>query len=117
PALAGTARLHGPFTDRSARRWAGGPLLDSPPVRLLLDVSAVPARPAGAGVYTCRLAEALDRLGECELHLLARRGDAGRWHDLAPGAAVHALVPAARPARLAWEQVPGPAAAPPPRAP
>ena len=80
-------------------------------MRLLLDVSAVPARPAGAGVYTCRLAEALDRLGECELHLLARRRDAGRWHDLAPGAAVHALVPAARPARLAWEQVRAPAVA------
>jgi len=80
-------------------------------VRLLLDVSAVPARPAGAGVYTCRLAEELDRLGECEVHLLARRGDAGRWADLAPGAAVHAVVPALRPARLAWEQTRAPAVA------
>ncbi|HTC80754.1 MAG TPA: glycosyltransferase family 1 protein, partial [Acidimicrobiia bacterium] len=106
-----TARPDRAFTAWPARGWAGGPVLDSPPVRLLLDVSAVPARPAGAGVYTCRLAEALDRLGECELHLLARRRDAGRWHDLAPGAAVHALVPAARPARLAWEQVRAPAVA------
>jgi glycosyltransferase involved in cell wall biosynthesis len=77
-------------------------------VRLLLDVSAVPARPAGAGVYTCRLAEALDRLGECELHLLARRGDADRWRRLAPGGTVHAIVPPVRPARLAWEQVRAP---------
>ena len=80
-------------------------------MRLLLDVSAVPARPAGAGVYTCRLAEALDRLGECDLHLLARRNDAGRWHRLAPGAAVHAVVPPARPARLAWEQLRAPVVA------
>jgi glycosyltransferase involved in cell wall biosynthesis len=80
-------------------------------VRLLLDVSAVPARPGGAGVYTTRLAQALDRLGECELHLLARRGDGDRWHRLAPGAAVHAVVPGARPARLAWEQLRAPALA------
>ncbi|MDQ1501549.1 MAG: hypothetical protein QOI86_4889 [Actinomycetota bacterium] len=80
-------------------------------MRLLLDVSAVPARPAGAGVYTCRLAAALDRLGECDLHLLVRRGDADRWPQLAPGATVHAVVPPARPARLAWEQLRAPALA------
>jgi glycosyltransferase involved in cell wall biosynthesis len=80
-------------------------------VRLLLDVSAVPDRPAGAGVYTCRLAEAVDRLGECELHLLARRGDDARWRQLARGGTVHALVPPARPARLVWEQVRAPAVA------
>jgi glycosyltransferase involved in cell wall biosynthesis len=77
-------------------------------VRLLLDVSAVPDRPGGAGVYTCRLAEALDRLGQCDLQLLARLGDGERWHRLAPGAAVHAVVPGARPARLAWEQLRAP---------
>jgi glycosyltransferase involved in cell wall biosynthesis len=80
-------------------------------VRLLLDASAVPARPVGAGVYTSRLAAALDRLGECELHLLARRGDADRWRALAPGGTVHAVVPPARPARLAWEQARAPALA------
>ena len=80
-------------------------------MRLLLDVSAVPARPVGAGVYTCRLAGALDRLGECDLQLLARRGDGDRWRDLVPGSAVHAVVPPARPARLAWEQVRAPALA------
>jgi len=78
-------------------------------VRVLLDVSAVPTRPAGAGVYTCRLAAELDRLGECELGLLARRDDAARWRELAPGATVHAVVPPARPARLAWEQTRAPA--------
>ena len=80
-------------------------------MRLLLDVSAVPPRPAGAGVYTCRLAAALDGLGECDLHLLARRNDAARWHELAPKGTVHAVVPAARPARLAWEQLRAPALA------
>jgi glycosyltransferase involved in cell wall biosynthesis len=62
-------------------------------------------------VYTCRLAAALDRLGECDVHLLVRRGDTDRWPRLAPGATVHAVVPAARPARLAWEQVRAPALA------
>jgi glycosyltransferase involved in cell wall biosynthesis len=80
-------------------------------VRLLLDASAVPPRPAGAGVYTCRLAAALDRLGECDLHLLARRDDADRWPEIAPGATVHAVVPPPRPARLAWEQLRAPALA------
>src|SRR5690348_11249226 len=77
-------------------------------MRLLLDVSAVPAQPAGAGAYTCRLAAELDRLGECDLQLLARRGDGDRWRALAPGATVHAAVPAPRPARLAWEQARAP---------
>ena len=104
-----------PRHGRDGRRQARGPLLDSTTVRLLLDVSAVPARPAGAGVYTCRLAAALDRLGECDLHLLARRGDADRWRELAPGATVHAVVPPPRPARLAWEQVRAPGAGRPPR--
>jgi glycosyltransferase involved in cell wall biosynthesis len=80
-------------------------------VRLLLDVSAVPARPVGAGVYTCHLSGALDRLGECDLHLLARRGDGERWREFTPGATVHAVVPPPRPARLAWEQVRAPALA------
>ena len=40
--------------------------------------------------------------------LLARRGDAPRWRAIAPAALVQAVVPAARPARLAWEQVRGP---------
>jgi glycosyltransferase involved in cell wall biosynthesis len=73
-------------------------------VRVLLDVSAVPARPAGAGVYTCELARALAGQDAVELHLAARRDDAGRWADLAPGATVHAEAPGPRPLRLGWEQ-------------
>jgi glycosyltransferase involved in cell wall biosynthesis len=80
-------------------------------VRLLLDVSAVPERPVGAGVYTIELTRALAAAGEAELHLLARRDDASRWHRLAPAATCHPLVPSPRPARLAWEQGRGPALA------
>jgi glycosyltransferase involved in cell wall biosynthesis len=80
-------------------------------VRLLLDVSAVPERPVGAGVYVLELARALAATGEADLHLLARQDDASRWRRLAPDAACHPLVPPARPARLAWEQARGPAVA------
>jgi glycosyltransferase involved in cell wall biosynthesis len=73
-------------------------------VRLQLDVSAVPARPVGAGVYTVALAAGLGGRPEVDLHLLARHGDTARWEARAPEATVHPEVPAARPARLAWEQ-------------
>ncbi len=80
-------------------------------MRLLLDVSAVPARPVGAGVYTVQLARGLAEHDELDLHLLARQGDATRWSDFAPKAAIHADVPEHRPARLVWEQVRAPALA------
>jgi glycosyltransferase involved in cell wall biosynthesis len=80
-------------------------------VRVLLDVSAVPARPVGAGMYTVALASGLATRGGLDLHLLTRRDDADRWADLAPTATVHAAAPTRRPARLAWEQARGPALA------
>ena len=73
-------------------------------MRLLLDVSAVPERPVGAGYYTLNIAEHLARRHDIETHLLCRQGDSDRWAELAPRAAVHAEVPAGRPARLMWEQ-------------
>ena len=78
-------------------------------MRLLIDVSAVPARPAGAGVYVVNLVRALAALdavrsGDVDLHLLTRRDDHDRWAALAQDAAVHAAVPPVRPARLVWEQ-------------
>lgn len=73
-------------------------------MRVLLDVSAVPDQPVGAGVYTVQLARELAGVEHLDLHLLSRVGDARRWHDLAPGAPIHAEVPARRPVRLVWEQ-------------
>jgi glycosyltransferase involved in cell wall biosynthesis len=77
-------------------------------VRVLLDVSAVPARPVGAGVYTIAMAHGLDARGDVELHLLTRQADGKRWSSIAPGAAVHADAPDPRPLRLAWEQLGAP---------
>jgi glycosyltransferase involved in cell wall biosynthesis len=80
-------------------------------VRVLLDVSAVPARPVGAGMYTVALASGLSAHRAVDLHLLTRHDDAERWVGLAPTATVHASAPARRPVRLAWEQARGPALA------
>jgi glycosyltransferase involved in cell wall biosynthesis len=77
-------------------------------VRVLLDVSAVPDKLAGAGVYTTEITRELARRDDLEIVVLARRGDAPRWRAIAPSAQVHAVVPASRPARLGWEQVGGP---------
>jgi glycosyltransferase involved in cell wall biosynthesis len=81
-------------------------------MRVLLDVSAVPERPVGAGVYTIALARALaERAARADLDvdfdlvLGARRGDAERWRGLGE---VLPIVPDARPARLAWEQARAP---------
>ncbi|MFM8238240.1 MAG: glycosyltransferase family 4 protein [Actinomycetota bacterium] len=72
-------------------------------MRLALDVSAVPDRPVGAGVYTVALARGLAAEPDLDLHLITRQGDE-RWSAIAPATSVHAVVPTARPARLAWEQ-------------
>lgn len=74
-------------------------------MRIALDVSAVPSRPVGAGVYTVELARHLARRADVALELVARVGDGTRWRTIAPGVPVHAAVPGPRPARLAWEQV------------
>jgi glycosyltransferase involved in cell wall biosynthesis len=79
------------------------------PLRLSLDVTAVPAAPAGAGRYTLELAGALARRPDVDLVLFARRGDAVRWRELAAADGgdrpeVLAVAPRPRPLRLAWEQ-------------
>jgi glycosyltransferase involved in cell wall biosynthesis len=73
-------------------------------VRALLDVSAVPAQPVGAGVYTIAVARGLAERADIDLHLLARQSDGERWPMLVPGAVVHTEVPDRRVLRLAWEQ-------------
>jgi glycosyltransferase involved in cell wall biosynthesis len=72
-----------------------------------LDVSAVPARPVGAGRYTIDLASALLARNDVSLTLWCRRHDGSRWRALASGAGstVRAKAPDRRPTRLVWEQV------------
>ena len=77
-------------------------------MRVLLDVSAVPPEPRGAGVYIVELAKGLGADAGVDLVVLARRGDGARWRSIAPDAECHPLVPGPRPIRLAWEQVEGP---------
>jgi len=80
----------------------------SGPLAVSLDVSAVPAQPAGAGRYTLDLADALARRHGVTLTLVARHGDSGRWRRLLAGAGAAGRVvpraPESRPLRLAWEQ-------------
>ena len=75
----------------------------SAPVRVVLDVSAVPADPAGAGRYILELVRNLVGRDDVELTAVSRRSDAARWSAL--GAPVMAAAPDLRPARLVWEQV------------
>lgn len=77
-------------------------------MRVLIDVSAVPDEPVGAGVYIINLVGALDAGADVELELMARVDDRARWRKLAPNSRVHARVPSGRPMRLAWEQVMAP---------
>ena len=72
---------------------------------LSLDVSAVPARPGGAGQYTFALAHELADRADVDLTLVARRGDEDRWNSAATGSVIRAAVPGSRPGRLAFEQI------------
>lgn len=74
-------------------------------LRVSLDVSAVPARPVGAGQYTLQLAKQLARRPDIDLVLVSRSGDGDRWASAAPVADIVAVAPARRPLRLAWEQL------------
>lgn len=73
-------------------------------IRLSLDVSAIPERPAGAGRYAVEMAAGLATHYGSHLNLIARTNDAERWASIAPKAEVHAVVPERRPLRLVWEQ-------------
>jgi len=73
-------------------------------LEVALDVSAVPARPAGAGRYVVELAAALAKRPECGLTLVARRDDAQRWTRIAPNQRVSAVAPSHRLTRLVYEQ-------------
>ena len=79
--------------------------MTSEPLALSLDVSAVPARPAGAGYYTMELARGLGERADVALTMVSRRGDEQRWRGLTAGEArVVGAVPVSRPGRLLFEQ-------------
>ena len=73
-------------------------------MRVSLDVSAVPPRPAGAGRYTLELLKALDARSDLELSVLARHGTAGMLKETAPRSSIVEIVPASRSLRLAYEE-------------
>jgi glycosyltransferase involved in cell wall biosynthesis len=73
-------------------------------MKVALDVSAVPARPAGAGRYVIEIAHELDA-HQLLSRVVARRDDAERWKQITPRSAVSALVPTARASRLTYEAV------------
>jgi glycosyltransferase involved in cell wall biosynthesis len=75
---------------------------DAHPLGITLDVSAVPARPAGAGRYIVELSRALAARADVEVTRLSRRHDRERW---ARDGRVLAAAPDHRVTRLAWEQV------------
>jgi glycosyltransferase involved in cell wall biosynthesis len=74
----------------------------TPPLRVAVDVTAVPAAPVGAGQYTVAVVAALAREGDVELDLVTRRSDGDRWRALAPGAGILSPAPDGRLARVAW---------------
>ncbi len=75
------------------------------PLRVSLDVSAVPARPGGAGYYTMAIAQGLATRPDVGLSVVTRRNDQQRWPALVGDAPVRAAVPSSRPRRLVFEQV------------
>jgi glycosyltransferase involved in cell wall biosynthesis len=74
-------------------------------LRVVVDGSAVPHNPSGAGRYVIELAAALEPRDDVALTLLSRRGDADWWRKLTGAADVADVAPRSRPARLAWEQL------------
>jgi glycosyltransferase involved in cell wall biosynthesis len=73
-------------------------------VRVSLDATAIPARPAGGGRYVLELASALGARSDVDLAVVARRGDGARWRAVGRVDVVE-RGPVFRPARLAWEQL------------
>jgi glycosyltransferase involved in cell wall biosynthesis len=71
-------------------------------MRVALDVSAVPARLAGAGRYTAELARRLPGEG-IDTTLVTRRNDRERWAAWSPAASISSIVPQRRAQRLAYE--------------
>jgi glycosyltransferase involved in cell wall biosynthesis len=74
-------------------------------VRVSLDATAVPARPAGAGRYVLELCAALSRRQDVATTAVCRSGDEARWSSRSPRTDAIGRAPSWRPVRLAWEQL------------
>ncbi len=74
-------------------------------MRVCLDVTAIPGRPAGAGRYVLDLAAALGRRDDVKLTVLCRRGDEARWRSRPGDNLALGRAPTQRPLRLVWEQL------------
>ena len=70
-------------------------------LRVTLDVSAVPAQPAGAGRYVIEIARRLP--SAVDTTLVTQRGDRTRWTNWSPRAEVVDSVPTNRVTRLGFE--------------
>jgi glycosyltransferase involved in cell wall biosynthesis len=71
-------------------------------MKIGLDVSAVPAQPAGAGRYVVELAQRLPR--HVDTTLLTRTSDPERWKDIAPSSQISDRAPSNRVLRLLYER-------------
>jgi len=69
-------------------------------VRVCLDATAVPARPAGAGRYVLDLAAALGVRSDVVLTVMCRRGDEARWRSGPGDNLALGRAPTRRPLRL-----------------
>jgi len=78
---------------------------DDRPLKVSLDVSAVPEQPVGAGHYILQLARGLSARPDVDLVLFTRTADADRWAPLVGPGDLNATAPGPRPLRLAWEQL------------
>ena len=74
-------------------------------VPVSIDVSAVPVHTGGVGRYLLGLLGGLTTEGDCRLTVFAAAGDSARWQAANPRLLVRDVAPAARPLRLAWEQL------------
>jgi glycosyltransferase involved in cell wall biosynthesis len=77
------------------------------PLRVGIDVTAIPANPAGAGRYVVELVRALAQRDDLALDLFARRADGARWARFAPGTANEVLpvAPANRGLRVGYGEL------------
>jgi glycosyltransferase involved in cell wall biosynthesis len=75
-------------------------------IRVLLDATSLPSKPAGVGQYVLGIVgELAARPGEIELHVAGKAKDLSILRERAPGARLHGVAVRSRAARLLWEQI------------